>query len=222
MKRVVFLVSGGGGNLKFTFHALRQLNLPVEIAGVISDRECAAVEFAVSHNIQSFVLANKSVFQAELRQTLTSLRPDIVVTNIHKIIEPENINLEKIDFINLHYSLLPAYGGVIGMKTVEMARNENAQFLGTTCHVVEEVVDGGKILSQTIMPVDWASVWEETLDLVFKTGCLNLFGTLLRIAKIEPGDTTPEFRINDVVISFNPPIPRKIIAASSDIWDNLK
>ncbi len=222
MKTIVFLVSGGGGNLRFAYHAFRRLNLPVEISGVISDRECPAVDFARVNNIRSFVLADKSSFQASLKQTLMSLRPDIVITNIHKIIEPDTINIENIEFINLHFSLLPAYGGVIGMKTVEMARNDNAQFLGTTCHVVDEVVDGGKILSQTVMPVDWSTPWEEILDLVFRAGCLNLCSTILKSAKIETGDTTSECHIKDAVVYFNPPVLKTIVETSSDIWEQLK
>lgn len=63
MKTIVFLVSGGGGNLRFAYHAFRRLNLPVEISGVISDRECPAVDFARVNNIRCLFLLIKVRFR---------------------------------------------------------------------------------------------------------------------------------------------------------------
>jgi len=47
MKKLVFLASGGGGNLKFICHCINlNILLDVHVVGVIADRHCGAVDFA--------------------------------------------------------------------------------------------------------------------------------------------------------------------------------
>jgi len=46
MKSVLFLVSGGGGNLKFIHQAMNSGIIKDVCLGVIADRECGALEYA--------------------------------------------------------------------------------------------------------------------------------------------------------------------------------
>jgi len=58
MKKLVFLASGGGGNLKFIYRCITLNFLPnVHVVGVIADRPCGAMEFAHDNDIPSFQIA---------------------------------------------------------------------------------------------------------------------------------------------------------------------
>ena len=50
-KKIVFLVSGGGGTLKFIFFAIEKLQLPIQIVGIIADRVTNLEKFANKNNI---------------------------------------------------------------------------------------------------------------------------------------------------------------------------
>jgi phosphoribosylglycinamide formyltransferase-1 len=53
--------------------------------------------------------------------------------------------------INLHPSLLPAFGG--GMDAVERAIESGAKVTGATVHLVTEALDAGPILIQEAVPI---------------------------------------------------------------------
>jgi phosphoribosylglycinamide formyltransferase-1 len=170
----VFLVSGNGGTLKFLQLAIDRLRLPFQITAVIADRDCGALTFArQQEEIQSERIRYRRTSPNELRTLLTSLQPDAVVTTFHRIIDPETLDLLPNRFVNLHYSLLPAFGGLIGMATLDAAKEARARFVGATCHRVDELVDHGQIISQAALAVDWDSVGTPALiPVVFRAACL--------------------------------------------------
>lgn len=178
-KTITFLVSGNGGTLKFLYYAIELLKLPFEIKMVISDRNCGALKFAQVNNICSKVINYSKNNDLELIEEFEKLETDIIITNIHKILTPKVLSSIKADFINLHYSLLPAFGGLIGMKTVDEAEKQNCRFVGATCHEVNELVDGGKILCQGLYSVDWNEKKENIYDKVFKIGCISFLNSLM-------------------------------------------
>jgi len=52
--------------------------------------------------------------------------------------------------INIHPSILPAFAGA---RAVEDALSYGVKVSGCTVHFVDEVLDGGSILAQTVVPV---------------------------------------------------------------------
>lgn len=178
-KKITFLVSGNGGTLKFLYYAIELLKLPFEINMVISDRKCGAIEFAEKNNIISKTINYSKIDDLELIEEFEKIETDIIITNIHKILTPEVLRSTNADFINLHYSLLPAFGGLIGMKTVDKAKMQNCQFIGATCHEVTEELDGGKILCQGLYPVNWNEDITKIYDKVFKIACISFLNALM-------------------------------------------
>jgi len=164
IKRVVFLVSSGGGTLKHV-HA-RQDDLGVIVVGVIGDRECGAVEYARKMTIDHIVVNFNE--QGDLIKTLNRMNPDVVITTCWRILKPEVLSL-PIEFINIHYSLLPAYRGVIGLKYLPEGRQRGERFTGTTLHRVTNDIDAGMILAQAVFRNT-----ETCNEVIFKTGCLLL------------------------------------------------
>lgn len=217
MIRIVFLVSGSGGTLKFLFNAIRILNINFEIVGVIADRECQSLQFAEKENIYSKKIKYTKDNVEELREQLFFLNPDIIVTNIHKIIDEETLSYWENKFLNVHYSLLPSFGGLIGMETVEKAKEQNVKFIGGTCHKVNKNVDSGKILQQGCFSVDWNDE-KLVVDSVFKTTCFCLLGSIYQSGK----KSTEAILINNYKVQFSPPISFETGSFNDLFWSFVK
>lgn len=179
MKNIVFLASGNGGTIKFLIEAQKILSLPFKIIKIIADRKCGAFEFSQKNNLPCCIINYNRHNNADLIEQLKECQPDLIVTNIHKILDEEVLNLYPSKFINLHYSILPAYSGLIGMKTVDEAKLANAQFIGGTCHDVNKDVDSGKIICQGAFPVDWSKNIKDIYDKVFRISCLSFLNGIL-------------------------------------------
>jgi phosphoribosylglycinamide formyltransferase-1 len=185
MKPVIFLVSGNGGNLKFIYHAIRILNLPLTLSLVISDRDCGAINFAKKICIPSFRIDYKKGEPHSLNNILEKVKPSLVITNFHKILAASTLSLNH-EFVNLHYSILPAFKGFIGMQPVDEAEKINCRFIGASTHRLIDDVDSGSIIQQGLFGVDWTLQKSAIYDTVFKIGCLILLNSLLekRIAPL--------------------------------------
>lgn len=195
--RVLFLVSGNGGNLKFLHQISNHDNASeeiksIEVIGAIADRQCGALNFATENNLISKHHSFKRTEEEnkKLIDSINELHPDIVITNVHKIISHEVLIETSAKFLNVHYSILPAFAGTIGMQTVDDAINAGSKFLGSTCHVVTEELDAGPILSQSIFPF---TKQDGVYNLVFRTGALSLLGGIL--CNNSEGENLHEFGI---------------------------
>ena len=176
MKKIVFLGSGGGGNLKF-IHKYFEKEL-FEISGVLTDRYCGAHTYANSQGIKNKILSFKrnEIENKVLIKELVDLSPDLIITNVHKILSSEVVKFFEEKFINLHYSYLPAYKGMIGMQPVDEAIKLNNSFIGTTAHIVSENVDSGRIISQGIFcRRKFDNIYQKT----FECGALTLLSAIL-------------------------------------------
>lgn len=217
MKNIVFLVSGSGGTLKFLYYAIKILKINYQIIGVIADRDCEALDFAKKESIYFKKIKYYQNNADELREQLFSLNADIIVTNIHKIIDEHTLKLFGNIFFNVHYSLLPSFGGLIGMETIVKAKEQNVKFIGGTCHRVNKDVDSGMILQQGCFSVDWNND-ELVVDSVFKTTCLCLLGSIYR----ESYTATEAILINNYRVQFSPPIFFESHRFNDVFWDLIK
>lgn len=220
IKKIVFLVSGGGGTLKFVFNAIDKLKLPMKIIGIVADREVSLEKFASDNNIFFKQIKYKKSEPLELQEVLKELNPDLIITNIHKIIDYETLGLFKAKFINLHYSLLPSFSGCIGMETIKRAKEQNVGFIGGTCHEVNEIVDAGKIIHQGCFKVDWTRD-VDLIDTVFKTSSLLILGGICTKLGVFI-NKTEKLLINDKEVIFSPVLPLTNLDFSNEFWDLLK
>lgn len=219
MKRIVFLVSGGGGTIRFVHQALRRMNVDARVVGAIADRDCDALAWASDQGLETQRVRYRRREPDELRAALVSMQPDLVVTNIHKIIDADTLRLVPGRFVNLHYSLLPSFGGMIGMETVAAAREKNVRVIGGTCHVVEEEVDAGSVLSQSAFAVDWNDD-DLVEDTVFRASCACLLGGLLdSLGVSEASDRVAQVEIHGHRVIFSPPLPYPAWLLDDDAWD---
>lgn len=181
--KICFLASGGGGNFKF-LHLAKELNIINNIElFLIADRECGSLEYAKNIEIYNKKIEYKRTNNKQLLEELENINPDVIVTNWHKIIDEEVVQKYSGKLINLHYSLLPAFDGLIGIEPIEKAYQKNCQYVGTTCHYVDEGVDSGKIISQALVKTDISI--NEAIEKIFQKGCLILLNSIIHLTSEE-------------------------------------
>lgn len=191
-KRIVFLCSGGGGNLSFVHHAIRAGALAgAEIVAVITDRHCAANQFCDQVGLDNRVIAFDDQGQGGLLQALQSLEPDVVVTTVHKIIDRAVVQRYQGKLINLHYSLLPAFAGLIGAAPVKAALAHQVRFGGVTVHWVNEQLDAGLPWVQGVIALQPDEVLEQLMPVVFRSGCIALLRALVELLAEVPAADSP-------------------------------
>lgn len=178
MVKILFLVSGNGGNLKFFHTSLSIIKISSVSIFAIADRQCGAVVFANKNSIPHAVVSYNRNNNKELLAKLSQINPDVIITNWHKIIDKETVSLFRGKLINLHYSLLPAFGGLIGTAPITKAFDLGCKYVGATCHYVDEGVDTGKIISQTIVKTNVKL--NCAIEQVFRNGCLILLNTVIK------------------------------------------
>ncbi|MCC2547903.1 hypothetical protein LJY25_15745 [Hymenobacter sp. BT175] len=222
-KTIAFLASGNGGTLKFVHQAAQRLGLPLSIGDVVADRDCGALDYARAHGLRATRLKYTRTAPEALQQVLVAGQPDLVITNIHKIIDADTLNLLPGRFINLHYSLLPAFKGFIGMETVEQARLLNAGIIGGTCHQVDELVDNGQVLSQCAVPVDWnRDDTTQVYNAVFRGASMALLDGILQKTGLNTAQHTQLLDLAGRPALFSPALSYQAEALDEAFWQNLK
>ena len=156
MKRIAVLVSGGGTNLQ----AL--INTPItggEIAAVISSNPGAyALERAKKAGVPGYVLEKKNFdnYTKALLEKLQELQIDLVVmAGFMTIVTKELFEVYENAVINVHPSLIPSHcgPGYYGLNVHESVLARGNKVTGATVHFVNEIADGGPIISQRAVEV---------------------------------------------------------------------
>ncbi len=154
---VVVLASGRGSNLQALHQASIHSALPIRIVGVFSDKaDCGALQYAEQHGIAHQALAAKSFatreqFDAALMHAITPLKPQLIIcAGFMRIISELGIGLAPCPMINIHPSLLPLYQG---LHTHARALADRQTEHGASVHLVNNILDGGRVLSQAKVPI---------------------------------------------------------------------
>ena len=210
MTSIAFLCSGGGGNLKFVDQAIRMGWIKgVQICAVLSDRECGANVHARHQGLVTEVMDFSAAGQSQVINRLRSLCADVVVTTVHKVLIPVVLTAFKGQIINLHYSLLPAFGGKIGTRPVSDALAYGSKFVGVTVHHVSEQVDMGRPIVQAILATPSGPVFDDLMNVLFRGGCVALLHAIATLADNEPhqsGKPCASTWLGGQLIHFNPAV----------------
>ena len=160
---IAVCASGGGGNLQALIDAEQELG--IEIAYVICDRQCGAVERALNHGINVITLRSGRGGELDYRP-LNALKAhvDLVVLAGFMPIVPEATCDQWCGrMINTHPSLLPKYGGrgMYGVKVQEQVKKNGDSKAGCSVHYVTPEIDAGAIIVQREIDVNsgW-SAWQ--------------------------------------------------------------
>lgn len=158
--RIAVLVSGNGSNLQVLIDAMNTGDLPIEIVGVISNREDAyAIERARSADIPVAILSHTpsgkrmiiKTFETHANLQLEAWQPDLIVlAGFMRVLSREFIASSIAPMINLHPSLLPIYKGLDTHTRVIRAGDRQH---GCSIHVVTAELDAGQVLTQAMLSV---------------------------------------------------------------------
>ncbi len=221
MKKILFLVSGRGGNLKFISYLIANKILSDVRLIVIADRECPAIDFAKKNNLENHMINYSRKRPANLFVLAKSFNPDLVVTTWHKILDDNFVMKFKGKIINLHYSLLPSFSGMIGLNPVKEAIKK-CFFTGVTCHHVTADLDAGPAIVQAIVKIGDKYNQKMIFDEVFMKGAICLLYAAIKISKIQflEGLSLNEEKIGSPYNDFSPSLGSKLkyVLSVYDEW----
>lgn len=126
----------------------------IELAGVFSNRrKCGAIERAAKAGYPTFTYGAKGktreAFDQEMLSDLKRLNVDLIVlVGYMRILSAGFVEAYKDHIINVHPSLLPAFAGGMDSDVHSEVIAAGVKETGATIHLVDETVDGGRILLQ--------------------------------------------------------------------------
>ncbi len=157
--RVGVLASGEGTNLQALLDAAAGA-APYQVAVVISNvRAARALTRAEQAGIPAHWVDHRGrqkAFEAGLVGLLTEARVELVcLAGFLRILSPWFVAQFPGRILNIHPALLPAFGGpgMYGLHVHEAALASGRRESGCTIHVVDDSVDGGPIVAQTVVPI---------------------------------------------------------------------
>jgi phosphoribosylglycinamide formyltransferase-1 len=152
------MISGRGSNLLALIEAIEHGDVPAEIVLVVSNRaEAGGLAYARSRAIPTFV-AGRAVYpkradrQSQMHAALIAAGLDLVVcAGFDEILRPEVVADFAWRMLNVHPSLLPAFGQTLHAQAEALAYG--AKITGCTVHLVTDDLDAGPIVVQRTVPI---------------------------------------------------------------------
>lgn len=156
--KIAILVSGSGTNLQTLIDRLhKNKTCGIEIAVVISDRRKAyALTRAKRAGIPTQVIRtqdfeNRIKFDEEISKQIERYAAELVVlAGFMKLFQPPFVRKYRNRILNVHPTLLPAFPGA---HSVADTLHYGVKVTGVTVHFVDEGIDSGPIIAQTVVPV---------------------------------------------------------------------
>lgn len=160
--RIAVLVSGSGSNLQALLDAQQSgLLHSGRVTLVISDNpEAFALERAKAAFVQSLTLDRRKIGAKQVEERILAVLKQecvdlIVLAGFLMILSPDFVCRFEGRIINVHPSLLPAFGGkgFYGITVHQAALACGVKVSGATVHLVNAEPDGGPILMQQAVRV---------------------------------------------------------------------
>lgn len=156
--RVGVLASGRGSNLAALLDDAARPDAPYRIAVVVSNRAGAvALERARAAGVPALAVergdfGSRVEQQREMLRVLHAHGAELLVTaGFDQILVHDVIAAFRGRILNIHPSLLPAFGGTLHAQAETLAHGVKVS--GCTVHLVTEEVDSGPIVAQAAVQV---------------------------------------------------------------------
>lgn len=137
--------------------AVREGRIPeTEIAVVISDQPNAAgLAHAESQNLPTAIVERRGRSRDEHDRELVTVLQEhqidfVCLAGYMRLLSSHFLSAYHNRILNIHPSLLPAFPGLDAQR---QALEHGAKFTGCTVHFVDQILDGGPIIAQRIVPV---------------------------------------------------------------------
>ena len=142
--------------------AIKKQRIPIKPSIVISNKpDAKGLKIAEKLGVKTLVIDSKEyknkrtqydkkIIKELEKNGVTSRNGLVCLAGFMRIISPYFINKYKNRILNIHPALLPAYPGLNAQK---QAIQNGAKFSGCTVHFVNEGVDSGPIILQSVVKV---------------------------------------------------------------------
>nr|WP_262904604.1 formyltetrahydrofolate deformylase [Hymenobacter lucidus] len=134
-------------------HAFGELN--ARIVGVISNYAVLGEltrQFGLPFHHISHEGKSREAHEAEVLAVLAGYQPEFVVlAKYMRILSSEFVAHYANRLINIHHSFLPAF---VGASPYAQAYARGVKIIGATAHFVNEQLDQGPIIAQSVIPID--------------------------------------------------------------------
>jgi phosphoribosylglycinamide formyltransferase-1 len=156
-KRIGVLLSGRGSNFEALAESIASRRIPnAEIAMVISNREGApGIDRAKTRGIATRVIPSKGLeretYDRQVVAALNDHQVDLVcLAGYMRLLSPYFVASFPNRILNIHPSLLPSFPG---LESQRQALEYGVKFAGCTVHFVDENLDAGPIVLQSVVTV---------------------------------------------------------------------
>src|SRR6202795_348816 len=156
-KRIGVLLSGRGSNFEALAESVAAGRIPnAEIAIALSNREDArGIEKARAFGIEARVISSKGLereaYDKLVIAALQEKRVDLVcLAGYMRLLSPQFVAAFHNRILNIHPSLLPSFPG---LESQRQALEYGVKYAGCTVHFVDENLDAGPIILQSVVPV---------------------------------------------------------------------
>lgn len=149
---IAFYVSGAGTRLK---NIIKQENIEVNnaIKLVVSDEENKPLEDIVERKKISYICLSEKgyIFSDRLLKEMECRDIDYLFIFGKKMLRGKVLSKYKNRMINFHPSILPLFPG---LYAIDQAIEANMSILGNTAHFIDEGMDSGPIILQSVISTD--------------------------------------------------------------------
>ena len=164
--KIGILISGRGSNMLALADAVNDGRIPnAEIALVVSDKPGAAgIQHAAARGLKTRIIERRGRCREEHdRETVAALREAgvelVCLAGYMRLLSGYFIEAYRNRILNIHPSLLPAFPGLDAHR---QALDAGVVSSGCTVHFVDETLDGGPIIAQRTVLVNYGDT-EESL-----------------------------------------------------------
>ena len=166
-KNIAILSSGSGNSSKKLLENIYNDNLRSNVGVIITNRSDALIlKLAQKYKISYIYLPKKKNssnidYDTQLIKILRIFNIDIIfLIGYMRIVTSTLINPYRNKIFNIHPSLLPKYKGLMDLDIHEAVIKNNDLYTGCTLHIVDEIVDNGKIILQKKLSVSTKDKYE--------------------------------------------------------------
>ena len=177
MYKIAVLASGSGSNLQSILDNIDNGNINGEVSLVIGSKEgIFALERAEKQGIKTSVVSKKEFGDKTSDEILRLAKENnidlIVLAGYLSILKGKLLEEYGNRIINIHPSLIPSFCGnkMYGINVYKAAIEKGVKFSGCTVHFVNDEVDGGAIIAQEIVEVNFEDTPESLQKKGFREG----------------------------------------------------
>ena len=156
-KRLALCGSGRGSNGEALYRAIQHNRIQGDIVLIISDIPSSGiVEKGYSWQIPVQVIdptsySTEEMWTQSMLDVLQEYKVDgILLAGYMRILSPTFVQAYRGKILNIHPSLLPSF---VGLQAQKQAILQGVKYTGCTVHFVDEGMDTGPIIAQSVVPV---------------------------------------------------------------------